>query len=92
MLDKIFIQSGYFMKYIVIKTHRSEYPDPLSFRKGTLLTIGEKYDGPEAWEDWYFCAAPGHAGGWVPRRVIEPLGDGTGRALEDYSARELDVD
>ena len=80
------------MKYIATKPHRSEYPDPLSFKKGDLLTIGEKYDGPEGWEDWYFCTTPGHTGGWVPRQIIDMLGDGTtGRALEEFTSRELDV-
>lgn len=80
------------LTYIVILPHRTEYPDPIRFRIGDVLSIGEKYEGPEGWEDWYFCTTPGHAGGWVPRQVIERHADGTGRALEDYSARELDVD
>lgn len=34
---------------------------------------------------------PGQSGSWVPAQVIEWIGDGNGRALEDYTARELDV-
>ncbi|MGL6428630.1 SH3 domain-containing protein [Aeromonas hydrophila] len=80
------------MKYIVTKPHRSEYPNPIQFNKGDAIVVGEKYEGPEGWEDWFFCTTPGQAGGWVPKQVIERHADGTGRALEDYSARELDVD
>lgn len=80
------------MKYAVVKSHRSEYPHPISFKKGDPLAIREKYEGPEGWSDWYFCTTPGHTGGWVPAQAIERLGDGTGRASEDYIARELNVD
>ncbi len=80
------------MKYIVTKSHRSEYPDPITLKKGDAVAIGEKYEGPENWEDWYFCTTSGHTAGWVPRQAIERFDDGTGRALEDYSAQELDVD
>lgn len=80
------------MKYIVIQPHRSEFPDPITFKQGASLTIGEKYEGPEGWEDWYFCTIPGHEGGWVPRQIIERIEGNIGQALEDYTAFELDVD
>ncbi|WP_232428084.1 SH3 domain-containing protein [Burkholderia ubonensis] len=80
------------MNYVVTKPHRSDYPNPITLNKGDPLVIGEKYQGPEGWDDWFFCTTPGQAGGWVPLQVIERLPDGTGRALEDYTARELDVD
>ncbi len=80
------------MKYLVIKAHRSEFPDPITLKQGDRLTIGEKYNGPEQWDGWYFCTTPGHAGGWVPQQIIERLYGDEGRALEDYTAAELDVD
>lgn len=80
------------MKYIAILPHRSEYPDPITFTQGATLSVGEKYDGPEAWDNWFFCTLPGHAGGWVPEQVIARTGNGHGVAREDYTARELDVD
>ncbi|PCE34009.1 SH3 domain-containing protein [Burkholderia ubonensis] len=80
------------MNYVVTKPHRSEYPNPICVKKGDPFVIGEKYQGPEGWDDWFFCTTPGQAGGWVPLQVIDRLPDGTGRALEDYTARELDVD
>lgn len=77
------------MEYTAIGSHRSEYPEPISFSKGTLLVIGDKYQGPEGWDNWYFCTVRGQPGGWVPRQVIDEC---RGKALEDYIARELDVD
>lgn len=77
--------------YLVVTAHQSEYPDPISFSKGALLEIGDKYQGPEDWQNWYFCSTETHPGGWVPIQVFETIQDGKGIALEDYCARELDV-
>ncbi len=33
------------MHYVVIESHRSEYPRPIRFAKGTLLNIGPRYEG-----------------------------------------------
>lgn len=79
-------------KVVVTREHRSEYPRPLTFEVGTVLAVGEKYEGDEGWADWYFCHAPGKEGGWVPVQVLEFIDDTTARAREDYTARELDVD
>lgn len=80
------------MKYTVVQSHRTEFPDPITLKSGEPLSVGERYEGPEGWEDWYFCTTPSHAGGWVPRQCIAQGADGTARAAEDYCARELDVD
>lgn len=77
--------------YIAADNHVSEYPEPITFAKGTILSVGEKYDGPEGWEDWFLCQAPGQKAGWVPRQILDFIGKGSARALEDYTARELDV-
>lgn len=80
------------MKYVVIETHRSEYPAPITFARGAMLEVGQRYEGDEHWEDWYLCSCTGQAPGWVPGQLIERLGVAQGRALEPYSAHELDVD
>ncbi|QXI40396.1 ligand-binding protein SH3 [Pseudomonas xantholysinigenes] len=80
------------MKYLVVEAHRSEYPAPITFVQGTLLDVGQRYEGQEQWQDWYLCSCPGQISGWVPGQLIERLGVGRGRALADYSAYELDVD
>ncbi|MDH0303658.1 MULTISPECIES: SH3 domain-containing protein [unclassified Pseudomonas] len=80
------------MKYVAIAAHRSEYPAPITFARGALLSIGQRYEGDEHWEDWYLCGCHGQEPGWVPAQVIERLGVDRGRALEAYSAHELDID
>lgn len=30
------------MEYIVIKSHHSEYPEPICLKKGEIITIGEE--------------------------------------------------
>ncbi|MFZ0156308.1 SH3 domain-containing protein [Pseudomonas sp.] len=80
------------MKFIALSSHRNEYPEPITLAKGDLLAIGERYSGDEGWDNWYFCTTPGQLGGWVPDQVLERLDEGHGRALEDYCARELEVD
>ncbi|EOD54045.1 hypothetical protein G113_16355 [Aeromonas molluscorum 848] len=77
--------------FLVITVHSSEYPDPITFSKGTPLTVGEKYVGEEDWHDWFFCHCTGQQGGWVPAQIIEWMGEGEARAREDYTARELNV-
>lgn len=77
--------------YIVKAAHTSEYPDPITFSKGTPLKVGERYEGAEDWNDWFFCSTEMHEGGWVPLQVIEVTGEGAAYAREDYTARELDA-
>lgn len=78
-------------KYIVKKNHTSEFPEPITFLKGTQLNVVEKYEGEEEWDNWYFCEIPGQKGGYVPGDVIDFLNENTARAIEDYTARELTV-
>lgn len=76
---------------MVIADHISEYSEPITFEKGADLSIGEKYQGDEDWDNWYFCTTPGQKGGWVPAQVIENVKLETSIALESYTARELNV-
>ncbi|MDR0279276.1 MAG: hypothetical protein LBJ37_15460 [Paucimonas sp.] len=80
------------MQFTVIEAHRNEFPAPITFAKGASLTVGEIYQGDEGWDNWYFCEAAGQQGGWVPGEVICLQAPGQGVALEDYTARELDVE
>ncbi|ARU03779.1 ligand-binding protein SH3 [Comamonas serinivorans] len=77
--------------YLVIEGHVSEYPEPITFEAGALLTVGETYQGPEGWDNWLFCETPGQPGGWVPRQILEMSQDTLARARESYTARELEV-
>jgi hypothetical protein len=77
--------------YVVEKPHTSEYPNPITFTEGAVLHVGETYAGPEDWDNWVLCQLAGQEAGWVPAQIIEMLDADTGRATEDYTARELDV-
>lgn len=77
--------------YLVIDNHISEYPEPIAFCKGDLLIVGERYEGPEGWNDWFFCHAGAQKGGWVPSQIIENHNERQSRALADYTAREMNV-
>lgn len=79
------------MKYVVIKEHRTNYPDPIMLTKGQEIAVGEKYDGPEDWDNWFFCKTSNQKKGWVPGQLIEMRGT-TGVEKEDYNAKELNVD
>lgn len=78
-------------KYLVVQDHTSEFPRPITFERGAPLIVGEKYEGPEGWENWILCESPGQEPGWVPAQILEIFADNTARALEDYTARELNV-
>lgn len=87
------LQGNALGRYVATGQHRSEYPSPITFKKGAPLAVGNKYEGPEGWSDWYFCTTPGQQGGWVPGQLIGRFADArNGVALEDYTAKELDVD
>ncbi|ABC21188.1 SH3 domain-containing protein [Rhodospirillum rubrum] len=79
------------LTYVVIQSHVSEFPKPLTLRSGDRVSIGERYDGPEDWPDWYLCSAPGQEAGFVPRQILDRHADGSGTVLEDFTNRELSV-
>lgn len=78
-------------QFIVIKSHTSEYPDPIHFSAGDLLTVGEKYADNEGWDNWYFCSFDGLSG-WVPKQFIEFVNTNEEVAKENYSASKLNVE
>lgn len=80
------------MRYTVVASHRSEFPQPITLSRGDALVVGERYQGPEGWDDWYLCEAAGQQPGWVPAQVIGRDTQQQAFAREDYCARELDVD
>ncbi len=80
------------LRFIAIARHGSEFPDPVTFTKGTPLVIGEKYEGDEDWDNWHFGTVPDHSGGRVPEQLLERgIEPGHGVAKDDYTAKELGV-
>ena len=81
------------VRFTATDRHISEYPDPLSFTRGTSLIIHERYVGKEGWDDWFYCTIPGRTGGWVPGQLLARSEETyRGIAKEDYTARELEVE
>ncbi|WP_028672468.1 SH3 domain-containing protein [Saccharospirillum impatiens] len=72
-----------------IRNHQSNYPDPISFKSGDTLDIGEldtEYDG------WVRVTDPRGKEGWAPLSLINITAENSsGFATGDYSAKELDI-
>jgi hypothetical protein len=71
----------------VISEYQSAYTDPLRFRAGEELAIGEK---ETSWRGWVWCTSRDGKSRWVPERYVERRGD-TCIVLYDYEATELSV-
>ncbi|ONG69515.1 hypothetical protein BKK44_15055 [Bacillus cereus] len=80
------------MKYIVIKSHVSNYPNPIRLEEGDVVKLIESYAGPENWENWMFCHEEKYdRKGWVPEQIIRKDMNGTGIIIKQYTAKELNV-
>ena len=80
------------MKYIVIKSHVSNYPNPIRLEEGDVVKMIESYAGPENWGNWMFCHEEKYDGkGWVPEQIIRKDMNGTGIIIKQYTAKELNV-
>lgn len=79
------------MRYIVIQSHKSNYPNPICLNQGEKVRIDHVYEGEEEWENWVFCYSEGEKG-WVPKQIIEYGTENIGTILEAYTARELDIE
>lgn len=75
-----------------VASHRTEYEHPIRLEKGERVQLGERAP-EENWKDWIWAENSRGHGGWVPVQLIDHPEDGAqGMVLEDYSAKELDVD
>ncbi|EPY7709410.1 SH3 domain-containing protein [Bacillus pacificus] len=80
------------MKYIVIKSYVSNYPDPIRLEEGDVVKMIESYDGPENWENWMFCHEEKYdRKGWVPEQIIMKNTTDVGIITKQYTAKELNV-
>jgi hypothetical protein len=54
------------MNYLVIKEHKSNYPEPITLEKGERILIGEK-----EWVNWRYCYKFDKSQeGWVTEQLI----------------------
>lgn len=77
--------------YIVTKQHTSNYPNPIRLFKGQKVILGKKYEGNIDWNNWIYCYPKDkYLEGWVPTQIIHIQGE-QGLILEDYIAKELEI-
>ncbi|MEI5908216.1 SH3 domain-containing protein [Bacillus spongiae] len=77
--------------YIVTKEHTSNYPNPIRLFKGQIVIVGKKYESYENWDNWIYCYTKDRQlEGWVPEQIIHMQGE-HGLILENYIAKELEV-
>jgi hypothetical protein len=78
-------------RYLVIKKHISNYPNPITVKKGDRVKIGRIYVGSENWPNWVYCYKLDLSQeGWIPEQFIDR--EGYGIINEDYTAKELTID
>lgn len=76
----------------VIKSHKTEYLNPIKVSAGDILKLGE-YAPEEEWKEWIWAENTRNQSGWVPVQFINFSKDKlTGFILEDFSAKELNVE
>lgn len=80
------------MNYIVIESYQSNYPYPIIIKKGMKVIVGDKYNGEENWDNWRYCSTlDNETQGWVPEQLLV-IENEYGILLEDYTAKELNVE
>ncbi|MCC5910563.1 MAG: hypothetical protein JJT76_09025 [Clostridiaceae bacterium] len=75
--------------YRVIRTRKADLDNPIILHKGEKVICGEESSEGD-WIDWIFCKSDNNEG-WVPKQIINRSGD-IGLILEEYNAREFDID
>jgi hypothetical protein len=75
-----------------ISSHTTEYENPIKLSKGEIVKLGD-FAPEENWKNWIWAENNKQQGGWVPIQIIDKGEDNkTGIILEDYSAKELNID
>lgn len=77
------------MRAILLRDVRTQYANPIGFRRGDVVRPGER---DTEWPAFAWTTTSDGNAGWAPVDWLHPLGDGTAEALRDYTARELDAD
>jgi hypothetical protein len=72
----------------VITAYTAAYADPIVLKAGDEVQVGKR---DTEWPAFIWCVGPDGRAGWTLDSVIEQTASGWGKALIDYSARELTV-
>ena len=76
------------IRYIVVTSHKSDYPDPIQFSKSDMLVLGKR---DAEYPGWIWVTTLDNNEGWAPESLIERTSSNSGTALAEYTARELDT-
>lgn len=76
---------------IIISNYSTQYQNPIVLKKGDRVRLGQE-EMEEKWKGWIWAEKAIH-GGWVPLQILKKdTNNLTAEVLEDYSAKELDVE
>lgn len=73
---------------LALRDYRTQYHDPVVIKVGELVVLGAR---DTEWPSFIWGADAQGRSGWIPDRVLDRDSD-VAQCIEDYSARELDVD
>ncbi len=80
------------MLYKVATDYVSSNLDPIWFRPGDVVTLGQEDGTDPAWPDWVWCEDARGRGGWTPKQYLRSLpGSEQAEAVAPYTAAELTV-
>ncbi|MBI9070372.1 MAG: DUF3109 family protein [Melioribacteraceae bacterium] len=74
-------------KCIVVKSYKSDYPNPLKLIKGAKL---KTFKRKSPWKGWIFCEDKNGVKGWVPKSYLQ-ISKNKAVLLKNYDATELTV-
>ncbi len=77
------------MEYKIKKDYKSQYKDPITLSAGDIVTLGEE-EKEEKWKGWIWAEHNSQTG-WIPLQIVDIMPDLKGKIIENYSAKELDV-
>ncbi|KEQ17740.1 SH3 domain-containing protein [Endozoicomonas numazuensis] len=72
----------------VLEDYQASFPDPVTFNEGDNLTLGKS---DEEFPGWIWVTVSSGKEGWAPLPLIRRLSQKQGTAIEDYTARELNI-
>lgn len=77
-------------KYRVIKSRKADSENPIILYKGDKVICREESSEDGDWAGWIYCKNKNNEG-WVPKQILSK-NDDIAILLEDYNARELDIE
>lgn len=77
-------------KYRVIKSRKTDSDNPIVVYKCMEVICVEESNENDEWAGWVLCKSENN-NGWIPKQIINRNGN-KGILLEDYDAREFDIE